>query len=269
MKDLYYIKNFIKYYKFIKLINNKINKGIIYSISLGVLKSTGKYILYLQSGYILFKENFLNDLYTKIDNNNLDILEYNLINNEYLTIYKCLHIKTNIYLNSIKYNKLYKEIDQEKELLFNKIIKADLFKQIINEYKFINFKNCIYNYYDNIFLFSLMHKNIKFGHIDLVGVIQNNKDINELNLTKIMNDKEQKINDSIFYINYIFENTNNTFEGKKYALNEFLVNLSIIFNKFNNISLDAIELLKKFNNSKLINNNDKFDLNFYYNSLIN
>ena len=73
-KDLFYIKNFIINYKFIKLINNKSYKGILYSISIGVIKSKGKYILFLQSGYILFKENVLNEIYFKMNNNDLDIL---------------------------------------------------------------------------------------------------------------------------------------------------------------------------------------------------
>ena len=144
-----------------------------------------------------------------INNNNLDILEFNLfinnyyfINSQSLSLYKCLHVKSKINTESIKYNNLYKEIDQNKELLFNKLIKADFFKNIINEYKFLKYKNCIYNYYDNILLFPLMNKNIKFNHIDIIGVIQNNKDIEELNLTNIMNDKNQKINGQIHHIQY-------------------------------------------------------------------
>ena len=121
VNDLYYIQNFIKKYSFIKLLKNQNIKGIIYSISLGVLKSIGQYILYLQSGYILFKENLLNEIFMTINNNNLDILEFNLfinnyyfINSQSLSLYKCLHVKSKINTESIKYNNLYKEIDQNK-----------------------------------------------------------------------------------------------------------------------------------------------------------
>ena len=275
-KDLFYIKNFIRNYKFIKLIYNKTIKGIIYSISISVLKSIGQYILYLQSGYILFKENSLNDIYIKSFNSNLDILEFNIfinnnfyLNSQSLSLYKCQHIKSNLNLNLLKYNKLYKEIDQEKELLFNKLIKADLFKNIINEYKFLKYQKCIFNYYDNIIIFALINKKIKFEHIDYPGVIKNIKDINELHLSHIMSDKNQKRIDSIFYINYLFENSNNTYKTKKYVLNEFINIFSIIFNKNNKIFHDSLELFKKFNKSKLININDKNELNIYYNSFIN
>ena len=67
----------------------------------------------------------------------------------------------------------------------------------------------------------------------------------------------------------MYNKTENTFEGKKIALNELFNKLSIIYNKFNKITNYSIKLIEKFNNSKLINISDKIDLNFYYKSLIN
>ena len=52
----------------ITLIINRIEKRLIYSISIGVLKAKGNYILFLQSTYILFKENILYELNYKIIN---------------------------------------------------------------------------------------------------------------------------------------------------------------------------------------------------------
>ena len=68
-----------------------------------------------------------------------------------------------------------------------------------------------------------------------------------------MNENNQKIKDSIFYINFLDENTLDTFEGKKIALNELNNILSIIYNKFNKISNDSFNLIERFNNSKYIN----------------
>ena len=275
-KDLFYIANYIKNFSFIKLINNRKNKGLIFSISKGVLKSKGNYILILQSSYILTKDIILNELYNKIKNNNVDILEFNLlvnhnnnINHNSFNLYKCSHIKSNINIDLIKYNKVIEEIDQEKELLFNKLIKSDLFKNIINEYKLVNYKEIIYNYYDNIFIFCLFNSTYKFEHSDIYGVIKNIRDVNELRITKVMNENNQKIKDSIFYINFLYENTLDSFEGKKIALNELYNILSIIYNKFNKISRDSLNLIERFNKSKYINISDKNNLIFLYNSLIN
>ena len=275
-KDLFYIVNYIKNFPFIKLINNRKNKGLIFSISKGVLKSKGNYILILQSSYILTKDIILNELYNKITNNNIDILEFNLlvnhnnnINHNSFNLYKCSHIKSNINIDLIKYNKVIEEIDQDKELLFNKLIKSDLFKNIINEYKLVNYKEIIYNYYDNIFIFCLFNSTNKFEHSDIYGVIKNIRDVNELRITKVMNKNRQKIKDSIFYINFLYENTLDSLEGKKIALNELYNILSIIYNKFNKISRDSLNLIERFNKSKYINISDKNNLIFLYNSLIN
>ena len=274
-RELSIIQNYVKQYKMITIIVNKIEKGLIYSISTGILQSKGNYILILQPTYLLFKRNFLNELYYKIIKTNLDILEFDLIkqndifNDRTSTIYKCTHTKTTINLGEIKYNKYYKDIDQENELLFNKLIKTKFIKTIINKYKMNKYKDKVYNYFHNIFLFCFFSNNANFQHFNIIGIIQYTNQTQNLNIVKKKKDKQQKINDSIFYINFLFEKTDNSFEGKKYALNELYNILSIIYNKFNKISKDSKNLLQKFNNSKYINLSDKIDLNFYYNSLIN
>ena len=273
--ELSNIKNFIKDYKIITLIVNPIRKGLIYSISIGILKAKGNYILCLQSTYLLFKEKILYELYYKIIKTNLDILEFDLVTqndvsyNKSSNLYKCSHMKSSINLGSIKYNKLYKDLDHENEILFNKLIKASFFKIIINKYNLNKYREKIYNYFHNIFLFCLVNNDAKIQHFNIIGIIQYTNQSQNLKILKLKNDEQQKINDSIFYINFLFEKTNNTFEGKKYALNEFYNVLSIIYNRFNKISNDSIQLLEKFNNSEFINISDKIDLNVYYKSLIN
>ncbi len=95
------------------------------------------------------------------------------------------------------------------------------------------------------------------------------KDMKELKLTKIMSEKNQKIKDSQFYINFLYDNSLNNFDGKKYALNELYNNLNIIFNKFNCFSQKSLYLIHKFNNSQFINATDKKYILFLYKSLIN
>ena len=87
-------------------------------------------------------------------NKNIDILEFNLLvssnelsYNNIFNIYKCSHFKSNINLTSMKYNKNYKDLEQDKELLFNKFIKTKLFKNIIKYYIFKKFKGIMNNNY--------------------------------------------------------------------------------------------------------------------------
>ena len=276
------INSYIKNNNFmnIKLISNGKNdiRGYLNSVSKGVLSSKGKYILVFESSYTFAKATSLEDIYTlttKIKNP-IDILEFNLLVNSRhiitkssLSLYKCLHMKSNIDLHSIKYNNNTRGIDQHKELLVNKLIKADLFKKIINKYKFNEIQRKVFNYYEDIILFALKNVNCTFYHIDIFGVMQNINNLNSLNVNNIIKDKNRKIKDTIFYINFLYENSLNTFEEKKIAVQEFFNVMNIIYNKFTKISKESYNLYRKFINSYYINKEDKNILQLYYNSLTN
>ena len=274
--DIDLINKYSKENPNINILNNKNKKGMLYAISIGVLSSKGKYILILEPSNILTKYNILNDLFNLISDENADILEFNIlinnqetINSNNLIIYKCSHFKSEINLDKIKYNKNDLSIDQHKDLLINKLIKSGLFKRLIKEYNLNEFQREVYNYFDNIFLYILLKSNIKFSRTNISGIIKNIKHSNSLNINKIFEDKIQKIKDSIFYINFILKNSDNSFEEKKYVLKEYFNVMSIIYNKFNFISKDANILYKKFMKCPYIVQTDKKYLNFFYKSLIN
>ena len=178
--DLNYINNLIGKYGNIKIINNKENKGIIYSYSIGVLNSNGEYILLLESGYTLSKETILILLYNFANSNDLDLLEFNLLLNKHekirnnsLSLYKCSHFESSKDFKKIKINQKYKDLDQDKELLLNKLIKTKIYKKAILEYKLYKCNKTVFNYYEDIVLFVLKKYKLKFRHIDEYGVIQN------------------------------------------------------------------------------------------------
>ena len=77
------------------------------------------------------------------------------------------------------------------------------------------------------------------------------------------------VNESIFYINFIFDNSKNTNEDKKIIIHDFFNVLNIIYNKFTDISKSSLELLQKFIDCKYISEQNKNLLKFYYYSLIN
>ena len=115
-------------YDNIFIINNEDKKGIMNSFIIGALSSKGKYILNLKSGYTLAKKNIIKNLYNIANQENIDILEFNLlinkdeiINENSFDLIKCSHFNSSINTSEIKYNKNYKEIVQSKELLINKL----------------------------------------------------------------------------------------------------------------------------------------------------
>ena len=271
--NLYLIKAIIKKYNNIKLIDNGKSKGFIFSISTGVLYSKGKYIIILKTNSFLPKYDTLNELYNIIiSDKSIDILEFNLLidddykENNSLSIYKCPHFKSEFNLTNIKYYNNYIEIDISKDLLNNKIIKAKSFKDCLKKYNFKNIKRRIFNYYDNIFLFALQNRNNSvFRRINYFGIIEKNI----LNKKDIINDLNQKIKDAVFYINFLFENSNDTFQGKEIALYEYFNLMSLIYNRFNKITKESYYLFEKFINCKYITSYNKYLLHLYYNSLIN
>jgi len=270
------IQKYIQNFPNIKFINNKEHKGFLYSISLGVLLSNGEYILTLESGYTLAKSDTLNNIYNEAIEENIDILEFNLlINNNNMTydalsLYKCEHFKTSVedQLYDIKFIEDIRDIDQEKELLVNKLIKADLFKNVTKKHKLVEYKNKVNNYYEEMLLFILLQNKTKFKHIDYFGVIQYLSYVEDLN-KNIKNNKTQLYKDSIFYIDFLFQKSNNTFEDKGKVFNEFNNLLSIIFNKFRGSSKESNSLFEKIMDCKYISNIKKRMLLFYHDSLLN
>ena len=262
-------------YNNIHILNNQKKRGIMYSFIIGTLSSKGKYILHFQSGYTLTKEDILLYLFRTAEDNQIDVLEFNLlINKDYyinensFSLYRCHHFNSSLNTSIIKYNKNFKEIDQEKELLINKLIKASIYRHIIHKYKLFTFENIIYNNYDDILMFLINKNRYIFKHIDVFGIIKNINHTNSLNLNHILNSPEQKISDSVFYINFLFEHSENDFNDKKYVLEEYLNKLSLIHNKSMPKSNSSINLFTKFIKCQFINDIDKQELSFFYNSLI-
>jgi glycosyltransferase involved in cell wall biosynthesis len=271
------LENFTKIFDNIVLINNEGQFGLYYSYSLGIMEAKGEYILILLSGYTLSNYYVLDKLYKNIIKENVDILEFNLLINyngnntigDSLSIYKCTHVNTEIQLNFFKYNLNYKNVDEEKEILINKLIKSNILKNIIRKYKFNRRKNKLFNYFDDIILFLLNKIKAKFKHIDDYCMIQYINRINNSTLFKLLNNDSQLYQDSLFYINFIFDNSNNNLKDKKLVLYEFYNIMGFIYNKFVKSNNETKLLYQKFIISKYFSNEDKDELRFYYKSLNN
>ena len=275
-KESAYITELIQDFTNLKYINNFSKRGLFYSFYNGIIQSKGQYIITIKPGYSFATNNTLYELDNNI-NNDIDILEFNLlinegdyINNNSLNLYRCTHFDSKINLDSYKFNNRYKEIDQEKELIVNKLIKSDIYKNILNKYEhyFNNNNNINNNYYDEIIIFLLRQNKNNFKHINNFGIIEYPSIINSFNSSDT-NDKNQLIKDSIFYINFIFDNSYNTVDDKKFVVNEFYNIMNIIYNKYNNFSEEAINLKDKFINCNYISSYKKSNIITYYNGLIN
>ena len=273
--NLKLIKDYIKYYKNINLINNETKKGLLFSYSKAGFSSKGDFILLLKQGETLAKNNVLINLYEITKNEKIDILEFNLllnkyntINNDSLYLYRCTHFKSFAHFESIEYDKKFIDLDQENDILTNYLINKNYFKNIINKYKLLENQEKIYNYYNEIFLFLFSKEENIFKRINEYGIIKYVNDDKNI-FYNIINNNHQKIQDGIFYINFLFENTPDSPIDKKAVVNKFVYLLNIIYNRFNESYNKSKILLLKFLNCKFISIEDKINLQFYYDSLIN
>ena len=269
--DYVLLNNYIKLFSYITLIDNQIKRGILYSISKGVMLARGTYLIIFDPNCFFSNNNTLLNIYKEIKKNDADVLEFNLykiLSNNYTVLYTCKHFESRFNLTQIKYNMEFNNIDIKNDLLTNKIIKSEYFKNIIKKFKIEKFIEIIDYYYNNIFEFIFENDNNIFKRISSEGIyiydfICYKPKFNDFKLTE-----DRRIDELVFYINFIFDNSKNNSESKEKVLKEFLNVLSTIYNKFTKISKASLELIKKFLNSEYISKTNKTLLQFYYKSLI-
>jgi hypothetical protein len=255
-----------------KLLAKEMINGILYSIIQGVMIANGKYLMILDDKCFFLENNAIKTIYEAIDKKELDILEfdlYRIFSNNYMNLYKCKHFSSRFNLSRIKYNYEFNEIDINKELLFNKIIKTNYFRNCIRKYKLNEINETINNYVHEILLFMLESNTNKFNYSSIAKIYKNESDFDKFYFNDFSSKKRAIINEIIFYINFIFDNSKNTNEDKKIIIHDFFNVLSIIYNKFTDISKSSLELLQKFIDCKYISEQNKNLLKFYYYSLIN
>ena len=270
--DYNLLNNYIKSFSFIRLIYNKIKRGTLYSISKAVMQTKGDYLIILNPNSFFLDGNSLKNIYNEIKKNDLDILEFNLyiiLTNNYLNLYKCKHFKSDFNLNKIKYNLDYNNIDINKDLLTNKIFRTKYFKKIIINYNLYKIKEIIDYYYNDIFAFIFENHLHKFKRISSESIFINDIDFEKPKFNNFTSGESKKMNEAIFYINFIFDNSKKEKIIKEKILKEFFNVLSIIFNKFSKISKNSVKLINKFIESHFISRDNKILLKFYYNSLVN
>ena len=269
--DYNLLYNYINSYYNIKLIDNEIKKGAISSISEGVMIAKGEYLLILNQNCFFISNDTIPNIFRELQEKYIDIFEFNLykiLQNNYINIYKCKHFVSQLNLTKIKYNLEYNDIDINKELLTNKIFRNGYFKNIIKLFKLDKIKEVIDYYYNNIISFIIENTKHEFRHINSISLYIQDVDVDKPKFNDFIPEEKKRVNETIFYFNFIYDNSNNTYESKEKVLKEFFNYMSIIYNKFTKISKESVKLINKFIYSEYISKENKNLLKFYYDSLI-
>ena len=114
----------------------------------------------------------------------------------------------------------------------------------------------------------LVKINIKIKKVNFCGIIEYSQKIKSFGKFNNINNKSTIINDSIFYIDFLFKHTENKEKDKIYVLNEFYNIMNIIFNKNNIVTEEGKKLIYEFLNCDFIPQYNKNLLKTYYIALI-
>ena len=160
-KSIKYVENAQKYDPRILLIKNEKNMGALYSKSIGVLHSKGKYILSLDSDDMICTENYIEVLYRGVKKGKYDYIECNH------------YIEINLYNRTINQKKI------STMLLWVKLIKKNVYEEIINRIGVNALKKGITTLDDNFILLFLKDK-LNYKKINKIGVFHFKHFINQI-----------------------------------------------------------------------------------------
>ena len=136
----------------IKIINNDRNHGLLYSRAMGIINSTGEYVLNLDPDDLLSSSSTIEYLYKIAKKSNVDTIKY-LLNRK-----SSIHKK-----DFINHRKLYEinkinDLDIMKDgLITNKFVKREVIIKCYNEYKDKIFRG-IWNYHEDHIWSILIYK---------------------------------------------------------------------------------------------------------------
>ena len=241
--------------KRIKLIQNKVNKGILYSKSLGVLKSNGKYIMFLDSDDLFVNKNIFLMCFNQAINYKIDVVEFSGFESHFNPFEINYTIpKIPIYLRYKKNeetirqpelsNYVYRRLDDNMfklidGYLWGKTIRSKVLKDSLKQIgrKIYNIK---LNYGDDRLINFVLFKVAKsFKFIREFGIVynQNNVSITHINLT------QSNCQDELTNIFFMYNFTKNTNETELAAFE--------IFKRFNKIIYPGLN--DQNNKRKLLN----------------
>ena len=275
---------FAKNDKRIKIINNDKNKGLLYSRAMGILSSSGEYLLNLDSDDELKGYNTLKNLYYKAKRYNLDIINFVFKDKKQnKNINNCKKINTVLQQPEL-FNSIFNKHNEITDYnIWNKLVRREIFIKAYNTFK-EEIYNWKWNYYEDDIWNILINKYAK-SKICVNRMIY----IYNYDQKSLMNNKRGLIEfQNLIYRHEMYKKIFSTKENEKYLIAEYLflfnriklqikaliilnspkINMQIIniFKIFLNnykCSTDIRNNITKFINTININSNES---NFFYNN---
>ena len=192
------------------MIKNEKRKGTLISKNIGVGKSIGEYLLFVDPDDIL-SENILNHIYTLAKENNFDLIRFNIytgkggLNIPEISYY--LKSKT-IFKSDIYFYLFYGfgKLFQLDFYITNKLIKRNLFIIALNSINKYYLNQFMIDCEDGLISFMLHKVSKSFFFINKIGYyyILSNQSI-----TNNCSNFRKRLKSNFLYLKYLFENTKN------------------------------------------------------------
>ena len=261
----------------IKLLKNKNNRGILYTRSIGVLNSKGKYIFPINSGDVFINDIF-NLCYDEAELNFLDIVEFSGYNFSYYnqnttisptSIQNFLNYKIDgeIIVQPELSNFIYREkndstdYDIIDELIFGKCIKTNIYKNTIDLLNFFIFTEKLFFYESQVINFGLFKKANSFKFINRNGIIHIHKE-------KVINNKNQFFHDKLKYAISLYKILKDT-KNVKIAIYEFENVLNLYTSDINEDNKKLVnDAFNEINECQFITNDKKKELEIKIRNII-
>ena len=232
------LKNLAKYDNRIKIVNNNKNCGLLYSRAMGILNSSGEYILNLDPDDELNDNKCLEYLYNQITISNADIITFDIYDKKEKKIIKCEN-SNEIVKQPALYNSIFGESNFLNDyLIWNKLISHEIYLDAYEDFK-KEIYNDKWNYHEDLIWSILVNKHAKskLCKNQLVYIYNYNND----SLKNQMN-----WNDEFQNLLYLLEKSKQIFSTK----NEEKYLIALQFWILNNFKI-GIKYLLKMNEPKI------------------
>ena len=241
----------------IKIVNNGRNHGLLYSRAMGILNSSGKYLMNLDPDDELTSKESLEYLYNQTLKYNVDIVTFDIYNS-----IKKKNVKCNNKNQILKQPLLFKSIFTKDNIIrdffvWNKLVKKEIFLKAYEE-----FRNEIYsekwNYFEDDIWSILINKYAKSKIClnKLIYIYNYNKD-------SLMNKRFEQIEfKNLIYRHEKYKKLFSSKEFKKYLIaeNYYFINRIksqikyVLLIKDKNIKEKIINIFKYFLNNYKVSN---------------
>lgn len=215
------LKEFALKDKRIKIINNTKNKGLLYSRAMGIIHSSGEYLINLDPDDELKDNDSLEYLYNQIKISKVDIISFSVYNEKLDRIIKCKN--DNIIQKQPKiFDSIFNKRKKIREyFIVNKLIKKEIFLKAYEDFK-SEIYNVKWNYFEDDIWNILVNRyaKTKLCVNRLIYIYNYNKN-------SLMNKKYGKIEfQNLLYRHEMYKKLFKSKKDEKYLISEyyFLIN---------------------------------------------